>query len=304
MKLCRYNKMSFTEILFPLLQKAGGLGINLTAADTVIFYESDWNPTLDLQAMDRAHRLGQTKEVTVYRLICKETIEEKILQRASQKNTVQQLVMTGGHVQGNELLGPEDVVSLLFDDAQLEQKLKETAQHLGKDRQKKKRGTKGILIDAEGEASLEDFSNLGAQTPGLEPASEPDGGKANNKKKVLLYSLHSQSDGGFSPPGFKEPLRKSDPIKQPIPRPRNPPKQPNNEHAFAEVNEPELIYGDDAMKDVDLQQKPKRPKRPKKSVNENLEPAFDPPLATVPDLGGTLIAAAFLDGCNLSLETQ
>lgn len=50
--------------MFVLSTRAGGLGINLTAADTVIFYESDWNPTLDLQAMDRAHRLGQTKEVS------------------------------------------------------------------------------------------------------------------------------------------------------------------------------------------------------------------------------------------------
>ena len=49
--------------VFLLSTRAGGLGINLTAADTVIFFESDWNPTMDLQAMDRAHRLGQTKEV-------------------------------------------------------------------------------------------------------------------------------------------------------------------------------------------------------------------------------------------------
>jgi hypothetical protein len=60
----------------------------------------------------------------VYRLICKETVEDKILQRANQKNTVQQLVMTGKHVQG-DLLKQEDVVSLLLDDNQLEQKLKE-----------------------------------------------------------------------------------------------------------------------------------------------------------------------------------
>lgn len=66
----------------------------------------------------------------MYRLICKETIEEKILQRASQKNTVQQLVMTGGHVQG-ELLKPEDVVSFLLDDAQLEQKLRELPLQVG-----------------------------------------------------------------------------------------------------------------------------------------------------------------------------
>jgi hypothetical protein len=54
--------------VFLLSTRAGGLGINLTAADTVIFYESDWNPTLDLQAMDRAHRLGQTKDVSLSRL--------------------------------------------------------------------------------------------------------------------------------------------------------------------------------------------------------------------------------------------
>jgi len=81
---------------FIISTRAGGLGINLTAADTVVFYESDWNPTMDLQAMDRAHRLGQTRPVTVYRLVCKGTVEERILKRASQKNAVQQLVMTGG----------------------------------------------------------------------------------------------------------------------------------------------------------------------------------------------------------------
>jgi len=80
--------------VFILSTRAGGLGINLTAADTVIFYESDWNPTIDLQAMDRAHRLGQTRPVTVYRLTCRGTIEEKVLKRAAQKNTVQQLVIT------------------------------------------------------------------------------------------------------------------------------------------------------------------------------------------------------------------
>lgn len=55
--------------VFLLSTRAGGLGINLTAADTVIFYESDWNPTLDLQAMDRAHRLGQTKDVSFWLIL-------------------------------------------------------------------------------------------------------------------------------------------------------------------------------------------------------------------------------------------
>merc|ERR1712230_352907 len=71
--------------IFLLSTRAGGLGINLTAADTVIFYDSDWNPTIDSQAMDRAHRLGQTKQVTVYRMITRGTIEERIRKRAMQK---------------------------------------------------------------------------------------------------------------------------------------------------------------------------------------------------------------------------
>jgi DNA helicase INO80 len=82
--------------IFLLSTRAGGLGINLTAADTVIFYDSDWNPTIDSQAMDRAHRLGQTRQVTVYRLITRGTIEERIRKRALQKEEVQRVVISGG----------------------------------------------------------------------------------------------------------------------------------------------------------------------------------------------------------------
>ena len=82
--------------IFLLSTRAGGLGINLTAADTVIFYDSDWNPTIDSQAMDRAHRLGQTRQVTVYRLITRRTIEERIRKRALQKEEVQRVVISGG----------------------------------------------------------------------------------------------------------------------------------------------------------------------------------------------------------------
>lgn len=57
----------------------GGLGLNLTGADTVIFVEHDWNPMKDLQAMDRAHRIGQKKVVNVYRLITQKSLEEKIM---------------------------------------------------------------------------------------------------------------------------------------------------------------------------------------------------------------------------------
>ncbi|KAI7847267.1 SNF2 family N-terminal domain-containing protein [Circinella umbellata] len=101
--------------IFLLSTRAGGLGINLTAADTVIFYDSDWNPTVDQQAMDRAHRLGQTKQVTVYRLITKSTIEERILQRAKQKDEIQKVVISGGEFKQVDFK-PREIVSLLLDD--------------------------------------------------------------------------------------------------------------------------------------------------------------------------------------------
>uniref|UniRef100_A0A8C1PB90 Chromatin-remodeling ATPase INO80 n=1 Tax=Cyprinus carpio TaxID=7962 RepID=A0A8C1PB90_CYPCA len=115
---------SRTDIfVFLLSTRAGGLGINLTAADTVIFYDSDWNPTVDQQAMDRAHRLGQTKQVTVYRLICKGTIEERILQRAKEKSEIQRMVISGGNFKP-DTLKPKEVVTLLLDDEELEKKLR------------------------------------------------------------------------------------------------------------------------------------------------------------------------------------
>lgn len=86
--------------VFLLSTRAGGLGINLTAADTVIFYDSDWNPTIDSQAMDRAHRLGQTRQVTVYRMITRGTIEERIRKRALQKEEVQRVVISGNSSAG------------------------------------------------------------------------------------------------------------------------------------------------------------------------------------------------------------
>merc|ERR1740128_246553 len=110
--------------VFLLSTRAGGLGINLTAADTVIFYDSDWNPTVDQQAMDRAHRLGQTKQVTVYRLICKGTIEERIMQRAREKNKIQTIVISGGSFKP-EILKPTEVVSLLLDDEEIERKYRQ-----------------------------------------------------------------------------------------------------------------------------------------------------------------------------------
>ncbi|CAE7939000.1 dom, partial [Symbiodinium sp. KB8] len=76
---------------FILSTRSGGLGINLTGADTVIFYDSDWNPAMDAQAQDRAHRIGQTRDVHIYRLVTESTVEENILLKAQQKRHLYQL---------------------------------------------------------------------------------------------------------------------------------------------------------------------------------------------------------------------
>lgn len=113
--------------VFLLSTRAGGLGINLTSADTVIFYDSDWNPTIDSQAMDRAHRLGQTKQVTVYRMITRGTIEERIRKRALQKEEVQRVVISGQAERGVDFNTrsrenrTKDIAMWLADDEQAEQ---------------------------------------------------------------------------------------------------------------------------------------------------------------------------------------
>ncbi|KAF9821911.1 hypothetical protein IEO21_00341 [Rhodonia placenta] len=103
--------------VFLLSTRAGGLGINLTAADTVVFYDHDWNPSNDAQAMDRAHRLGQTRQVTVYRLITKGTIDERIVQLARVKKDVQDIVV--GNKNFTDVTKPSEIVQLLLNEDQL-----------------------------------------------------------------------------------------------------------------------------------------------------------------------------------------
>ncbi|KAJ5322208.1 SNF2 family helicase/ATPase [Penicillium brevicompactum] len=91
-----YNKPGSDKFVFLLTTRAGGLGINLTTADIVVLFDSDWNPQADLQAMDRAHRIGQTKQVKVFRFVTEDAIEEKVLERAAQKLRLDQLVIQQG----------------------------------------------------------------------------------------------------------------------------------------------------------------------------------------------------------------
>ena len=96
--ISEFTQKESTKFIFLLSTRAGGLGLNLMTSDTVILYDSDWNPQVDLQAMDRVHRIGQTKPVLIYRLLCENTIEEKILERQAMRLKLDSLVIQQGRV--------------------------------------------------------------------------------------------------------------------------------------------------------------------------------------------------------------
>ncbi|KAG5382288.1 hypothetical protein IGI04_033758 [Brassica rapa subsp. trilocularis] len=117
--------------IFLLSTRAGGLGINLTAADTCILYDSDWNPQMDLQAMDRCHRIGQTKPVHVYRLATAQSVEGRVLKRAYSKLKLEHVVIGKGQFHQERAkssipLEEEDILALLKDDETAEDKLIQT----------------------------------------------------------------------------------------------------------------------------------------------------------------------------------
>ncbi|KZS93481.1 hypothetical protein SISNIDRAFT_441332 [Sistotremastrum niveocremeum HHB9708] len=108
-----YNKPGSEKFIFLLTTRAGGLGINLTTADVVVLYDSDWNPQADLQAMDRAHRIGQTKQVYVFRFITEGSVEERMLERAAQKLRLDQLVIQQGRTQSNKAANKEELLDMI-----------------------------------------------------------------------------------------------------------------------------------------------------------------------------------------------
>ena len=83
-------------LAFILSSRSGGIGINLTGADTVIFYDLDWNPAMDKQCQDRCHRIGQTRDVHIYRLVSEYTIEANILRKSNQKRMLDDVVIQEG----------------------------------------------------------------------------------------------------------------------------------------------------------------------------------------------------------------
>ena len=99
----RFNDVDSKSFIFMLSTRAGGVGINLTAADTVVMFDADWNPQNDIQAMARCHRIGQTKPVRVYKLCTKGTYEMAMLSAANAKLGLEHAVMRSGDLGQQQL---------------------------------------------------------------------------------------------------------------------------------------------------------------------------------------------------------
>ncbi|KAG5236137.1 ISWI chromatin-remodeling complex ATPase CHR [Salix suchowensis] len=108
-----FNRPGSEKFCFLLSTRAGGLGINLATADVVILYDSDWNPQVDLQAQDRAHRIGQKKEVQVFRFCTEYTIEEKVIERAYKKLALDALVIQQGRLAEQKTVNKDELLQMV-----------------------------------------------------------------------------------------------------------------------------------------------------------------------------------------------
>jgi SWI/SNF-related matrix-associated actin-dependent regulator of chromatin subfamily A member 5 len=227
-----FNKPGSEKFLFMLSTRAGGLGINLATADIVILFDSDWNPQVDLQAQDRAHRIGQTKTVRVFRLITENTVEERIVERAEIKLRLDTVVIQQGRLvdsAGNklgkdEMLGmirhgadhifaskdceitDEDIESILERGEKKTEQMKEKLEAMGES------GLRNFTLDT-GESSVYQFEGEDyrekqklSQLAWIEPPK---------RERKANYAVDAY---------FREALRVSEPRAPKAPRP---PKQPN-----------------------------------------------------------------------------
>ena len=227
-----YNKPGSEKFIFLLTTRAGGLGINLTSADIVVLFDSDWNPQADLQAMDRAHRIGQTKQVVVFRFVTENAIEEKVLERAAQKLRLDQLVIQQGRAQqaAKQAASKDELLNMI--------------QH-GAEKVFESKGATGALDDIDdilkrGEARTAElnarYEKLGIddlQKFSSENAYEWNGVDFTNQKKEIGISWinptkRERKEQSYSMDQYyKDALKTGGPKAEPKPKVPRPPRQIN-----------------------------------------------------------------------------
>uniref|UniRef100_A0A4W5NSN6 Chromodomain helicase DNA binding protein 1 n=1 Tax=Hucho hucho TaxID=62062 RepID=A0A4W5NSN6_9TELE len=137
------------DFCFLLSTRAGGLGINLASADTVVIFDSDWNPQNDLQAQARAHRIGQKRQVNIYRLVTKSSVEEEIIERAKKKMVLDHLVIQRMDTTGKTVLhtGTAPSSATPFNKEELSDILKFGAEELFKEQEGEEQEPQDMDID-------------------------------------------------------------------------------------------------------------------------------------------------------------
>ena len=184
-----FNKPDSNDFCFLLSTRAGGLGVNLATADTVVIFDSDWNPQNDLQAMARCHRIGQTQSVNVYRFVTKDSVEESIIERAKKKMILDHLVIQRMDTSGRTTFNKKEN-SVSFDKTDLTKILKFGAKSLFEEEAKRSGSGSG---EASGEASAspdkEDDVNLDEILSRAETKTEADEGE-NAESDALLSAFN------------------------------------------------------------------------------------------------------------------
>uniref|UniRef100_A0A8D3A2Q8 DNA helicase n=1 Tax=Scophthalmus maximus TaxID=52904 RepID=A0A8D3A2Q8_SCOMX len=147
--LDHFNAEGSEDFCFLLSTRAGGLGINLASADTVVIFDSDWNPQNDLQAQARAHRIGQKRQVNIYRLVTKSSVEEDIIERAKKKMVLDHLVIQRMDTTGKTVLhtGAAPSSSAPFNKEELSAILKFGAEELFKEPEGEEQDPQEMDID-------------------------------------------------------------------------------------------------------------------------------------------------------------
>ncbi|CAM6102358.1 unnamed protein product [Calypogeia fissa] len=186
-----FNAPGSEDFCFLLSTRAGGLGINLATADTVIIFDSDWNPQNDLQAMSRAHRIGQRDVVNIYRFVTMKSVEEDILERAKKKMVLDHLVIQKLNAQGRLEKKETKKDASIFDKSELAAILRFGAEELFKD-DKPDEEVKNKLESMDIDEILERAEKVESQAPEL----GPDGKELLSGFKVANLS-NTEDDATF-----------------------------------------------------------------------------------------------------------
>ncbi|XP_041358454.1 SWI/SNF-related matrix-associated actin-dependent regulator of chromatin subfamily A member 5-like [Gigantopelta aegis] len=229
-----FNSPESKKFVFMLSTRAGGLGINLASADIVILFDSDWNPQVDLQAQDRAHRIGQTKQVMVFRFITENTVEERIVEKAEMKLHLDNIVIQQGRLvdSASSKLGKDEVLKMIRHGASEVFASKDSQisdEDIDSIIQKGEQKTEEIRskIASLGESTLQSFT---MDTPESNSVYQFEGEDYRDKQKLggisnWIEPPKRERKANYAVDAyFREALRVSEPKAPKAPRP---PKQPN-----------------------------------------------------------------------------